>query len=52
MVKVAVVGAVGAFVVFYLLTSPDNAANIVHHSWAGVVKVAHGIGHFVDKLTS
>ena len=52
MVKVAIVGVVGAFLVFYILHSPDNAANIVHHSWAGVVKVAHGIGNFVDKLSS
>jgi hypothetical protein len=51
-VKVAVGGMVGAFLVFYILTSPDQAANIVHHSWALVVKVAHGIGGFVDKLAS
>ena len=52
MLKVAVVGALGAFLVFYILTSPDNAANIVHHSWHGIVHMAHGVGNFVDKLAS
>jgi predicted membrane channel-forming protein YqfA (hemolysin III family) len=40
------------FIVFYAMTSPDQAANIFHASWHAVVNVAHGVGHFLDKVTS
>ena len=50
--KLVVVGAVVLFLVFYIMTSPGNAATIVHSSWHTVVHVAHGIGSFVDKLSS
>lgn len=40
------------FVVFYVMTSPDQAANIFHTSWHAVVNLAHGVGHFLDKVTS
>jgi len=40
------------FIVFYVMTSPDQAATIFHNSWDAVVNVAHGIGQFVDKVTS
>ena len=52
MVKLVVAGVVVAFLVFYISTSPDQAANIFHSSWHSAVNVAHGIGNFVDKLTS
>lgn len=52
MVKLAVVGIVSAFVLFYVMTSPDQAASIVHNVWHTTVNGAHGIGHFVDKLSS
>jgi NADH:ubiquinone oxidoreductase subunit 6 (subunit J) len=51
-VKLVVVGAVVIFLVFYIMTSPDHAANIVHSSWHTAVHVAHGLGNFVDKLAS
>jgi hypothetical protein len=50
--KLVVTGAVVIFLIFYIMTSPDQAANIVHHSWHAAVNVAHGIGGFVNKLSS
>ncbi|HEY2272109.1 MAG TPA: hypothetical protein VGH30_05005 [Jatrophihabitantaceae bacterium] len=52
MVKLAAGGVVVAFLIFYISTSPDQAANIFHGTWHVAVSVAHGIGNFVDKLTS
>lgn len=40
------------FIVFYAMTSPDQAANIFHNGWHAVVNLAHGIGNFFDKLAS
>lgn len=40
------------FVVFYAITSPDQAANIFHTAWHAVVNLAHGVGKFFDKLSS
>ncbi|MDT4939013.1 MAG: hypothetical protein QOG80_2684 [Pseudonocardiales bacterium] len=50
--KLLVAGAAVLFVVFYIMTSPDQAANIVHGSWSTAVNVAHGLGNFVNKLAS
>jgi hypothetical protein len=50
--KVAVGGVLGAFVLFYILTSPDNAASMAHGVGHFVTYVAHGVGHFLDKLSS
>ena len=52
MTKLVVAGAIVAFLIFYVMTSPDQSANIVHSSWHSAVNVAHGIGHFIDKLSS
>jgi hypothetical protein len=52
MTKVAVGGVIVAFLVFYVMTSPDQAATIFQSSWHAVVNVAHGVGHFFDKLAS
>lgn len=52
MTKVAISGIIVAFLVFYVVTSPDQAANVFHTSWHAVVNIAHGIGHFFDKVTS
>ena len=52
MAKVGVSGIVAAFVIFFVMTSPDNAANIVHAGWHLAVNVAHGLRDFVDKLSS
>ncbi|MCW2494566.1 hypothetical protein [Jatrophihabitans sp.] len=52
MTKVVVSGVVVAFLIFYIVTSPDQAANIVHSSWHSAVNVAHGVGHFVDRVSS
>ncbi len=45
-------GLVAAFLIFYIMTSPNQAANIVHATWHVAVNVAHGVGSFVDKLAS
>lgn len=52
MVKIAVVGLVGAFVIFYIMTSPDNAAEMVKGMGHLTTNVAHGVGRFLDKLAS
>ena len=52
MAKVVIAGVIVAFLIFYVTTSPNQAANIVHSSWHSAVNVAHGVGHFVDKLAS
>jgi len=51
-VKLVIIGAVVLFLVFYIMTSPTQAADIVHNSWHAAVNVAHGVGKFVDKLAS
>lgn len=48
--KLVIVGLVVVFLVFYIMTSPDQAANIFHGTWHTSVRVAHGLGSFVDKL--
>ncbi len=50
--KLVVVGLVAAFLIFYVMTSPVQAAHIVQHSWTVAVHVAHGVGTFVNKLAS
>jgi lipoprotein signal peptidase len=50
--KLVITGAVVIFLIFYIMTSPDQAANIVHNTWHLAVNVAHGVGNFVDKLSS
>jgi hypothetical protein len=47
-----VTGLIVAFVLFYVMTSPDQAANIVHGTWDLAVNVAHGVGSFLNKLAS
>jgi hypothetical protein len=50
--KTGVTALVVAFVIFFVLTSPDNAANIARGAWDALVNVAHGLGTFIDKLSS
>ena len=50
--KTVIIGAVVAFLVFYIMTSPDQAANIAQGGWDTAVNVAHGLGDFVNKLAS
>lgn len=52
MVKVTIAGIIGAFLIFYVLTSPDQAAEIVRGLGHFTTTLAHGLGHFVDKLAS
>lgn len=52
MVKLAIAGAIGAFLLFYIITSPNQAADLADGTWAAVVNIAHGIGKFLDKLVS
>jgi len=51
-VKLVVPGIVVAFLLFYIVTSPDQAANIVHGTWHVAVNVAHGVGGFINKLAA
>ncbi len=50
--RVGVAGLVVAFLIFFISTSPDAAANIFHGTWRLAANVAHGIRDFVDKLAS
>ena len=50
--KVVLAGLVGAFLIFYVMTSPDQAANIAKGTGHLVTNVAHGVGTFIDKLAS
>jgi hypothetical protein len=52
MVKVAIAGLIGAFVVFYIMTSPDQAATMVKGAGQLATNVAHGVGDFLKKLAS
>jgi hypothetical protein len=52
MVKVAIAGLIGAFIVFYIMTSPDQAAGMVKGVGHVATNVAHGVGSFLDKLAS
>jgi hypothetical protein len=50
--KTGVTAVVVAFVIFFVLSSPDNAATICHGAWNTVVHIAHGLNTFIDKLSS
>jgi hypothetical protein len=50
-VKVAAI-AIVAFAAFYLMTSPDHAAEIAKGAWHFVQTSARDVREFVDKLTS
>jgi hypothetical protein len=41
-----------AFAIFFVLTSPDNAATMLHGLWNTIVHIAHGLNTFLDKLSS
>lgn len=52
MAKLVIVGLIGAFLLFYIISSPDQAANIAQSGWHAAVNIAHGIGNFFNKLAS
>ena len=52
MVKITIIGLVGAFIIFYIMTSPDQAATMVKGIGHLSSSVAHGVGGFLDKLAS
>jgi hypothetical protein len=51
MVKVTIAGLIGAFLIFYMMTSPDQAASIAKGAGHLVTHVARGVGNFIDNLT-
>lgn len=42
--------AVAVFLVFFIVTQPNQAADITHNLWDGTVNVAHGVADFVNRL--
>lgn len=50
MAKLVIAGLLIAFVLFYVMTSPDQAAQIATGGWDGLVDIAHGVGRFLNKL--
>jgi hypothetical protein len=51
MKKLATAGAV-AFVIFYLVTQPTSAANVVHLAWNVAGTAGHALAVFVDRLVA
>ena len=51
MVKITIAGLVGAFLIFYIMSSPDQAAHIAKGVGHLATHVAHGVGNFIDNLT-
>lgn len=43
--------AMAAFVVFYLLKSPNGAAHIVHNAASGLASAGDSLSQFVNALT-
>ena len=52
MVKIAIAGLIGAFVIFYMMTSPDQAAAFAKGVGHLATDVAHGVGDFLDRLAA
>jgi uncharacterized membrane protein YgaE (UPF0421/DUF939 family) len=52
MVKITIVGLVVAFLIYFIMTSPDEAVHIAKGTGHLAANVAHGIANFVDKLAS
>lgn len=50
--KLVIVSAVVLFLIFYIMTSPTQSADIVQNAWHVAVNVAHGFGDFFNKLAS
>ncbi len=50
-VKKLTLFAVVAFLIFFAVTSPDNAARIVQAIWDAIVNIANGIGEFIQRLS-
>jgi len=50
--KTGVTALAVAFAIFFVMTSPDNAAHMARGLWNTTVHVAHGLGAFLDKLSS
>lgn len=42
--------ALGAFVVFYLLTSPSGAAHVVHNALGSLASAGNSLSRFVNAL--
>lgn len=50
--KTGVTAVIIAFVIFFIMSSPDNAATIAHNAWGLVENVAQGLKDFINKLTA
>ena len=50
--KKVVTWLVVAFLIFYIVTFPGPAADIVQSTWHVAVNVAHGVGGFLNTLAS
>ncbi len=44
--------AVIAFLIFFVVTSPDLAASVTQNIWDVIVNIANGISQFIQKLSS
>ncbi len=44
--------AVIAFLLFFVVTSPDLAASVTQNIWDVIVNIANGISQFIQNLSS
>jgi hypothetical protein len=49
-VQLLVGAVVGIYVLFFVVTSPDQAVKITHTAWDIVIHTAHGISTYIGKL--
>ncbi len=50
MLKKVITWAIVIFVVFYLVTQPTAAANLIHTWYNGLKSIAHSLATFVSSL--
>lgn len=50
MLKKVITWAIVIFVVFYLVTQPTSAANLIHGWYNGLHSAAHSLSTFVSSL--
>jgi hypothetical protein len=43
---------VGLFLVFYAVTAPSSAADVIHNAWGALGGVATGLSDFVSQATA
>ena len=45
-----VVAVIVILIIAYVVSYPSQSAHFVHEGWGNTKSIAHGLGHFVNKL--